>query len=233
MRSLIEYGVDSVALNEVLHRTVSGDSIEAIKLLLDSGADSNAFKAGNFITMAAQKALASACGKGSLPIIRLLLERGADPNIGHVATSIRAALYRMSDSIEVLKLLLEHGADPNLPFIDGSTALLEVLQLVHYCNQRLIHTDSLQAFTLLLQYGADPNLAKARTGETPLMVAAKACLTDYVRLLLEHGADVTQVDLTGKSVLDMMGRTRRYDEMVKLCTQYVDSNKPGAKHVLK
>ena len=65
------------------------------------------------------------------------------------------------------------------------------------------------------------------------MVAAKACLIDYVKLLLEQGADVTQVDREGKSVLDMMSRTRRYDEMVSLCTQYIDSNKPGLKLMLK
>ena len=65
------------------------------------------------------------------------------------------------------------------------------------------------------------------------MTVASQARGDLVKLLLEYGADVTQVNREGKGVLDMLGRTRQYDEVRKLCTQYIDSDKPGAKHVLK
>ena len=66
-----------------------------------------------------------------------------------------------------------------------------------------------------------------------LMMAALELNIDLVKLLLEYGADVTQVNREGKSVLDLLGRTRKYGKVVKLCTSYIDSNKPGAKLLLK
>ena len=65
------------------------------------------------------------------------------------------------------------------------------------------------------------------------MIAALGPHVDLVKLLLEHGAVVTQVNREGKSVLDLLGRTRNYGEVVELCTHNIDSNKPGAKLVLK
>ena len=126
---------------------------------------------------------------------------------------------------DVLKLLLEHGADPNLHFADGFTALLQLL--------RRKQGEYMRALTVLLDYGADPNIAHAGTGNTPLMIATLDLNVDLVKLLLEHGADVTQVDREGKSVLDMLGRTRKYGEVRELCTQYIERNLPGAKLLLK
>ena len=92
----------------------------------------------------------------------------------------------------------------------------------------------MQSITVLLELGADPDLAlDPITGETVLMMSAVGHRVDLVKLLLKHGADVTQVNREGKSVLDIVGRFRRYDDMVKLCTQYIESNKPGVKLLLK
>ena len=52
------------------------------------------------------------------------------------------------------------------------------------------------------------------------MIAALANRIEYVRLLLEHGADVSQVNEEGKSVLDMLS-DEKYSEVLELCTQYV------------
>ena len=103
----------------------------------------------------------------------------------------------------------------------------------------------MQALTVLMEYGADPNLAHTGdtflAGQTILVIAARDLKVDLVQVLLEHGADVTQVDPEGKSVLDLLREEIDYDEeneeeykeMIELCTQYIDSNKPGAMQLLK
>lgn len=218
VRIIVEHGTNIDGLTTALCCSISGDnsSVELVEYLLDSGADPNTTQAGIFTNSDHYNALTLACKNGILPFIRLLLARGADsnpdPNNRRVTPPLKAALSRP----EVVKILLEHGANPNLPFDDGNSALLEVLQ------QRNQIT-SLEAFTLLLQHSADPNLAKAQTGET-LMAAAIAARVEYVKLLLEYGADVTQVNTAGQSVLDLLSRTRKYSEVVVLCTRYIDSN---------
>ena len=220
MKMLIEHGADAEALNSALCRAVTCDVVEVVELLIDSGADVNVIRP-RAQTTTSQSPLVIACRDGILAVIRLLLIRGADPNDRRATPPLKAALHRPG----VVRVLLEHGANANLHFTDGNTAILTVLE--H------IKVTSLDAFTILLQHGADPNLAKARTGETPLMVAAKTCLIEHVRLLLERGADVTQKNAAGKTVLDMLGKTQKYSEVVELCTRYIETNKPGAKLVLK
>ena len=254
MKMLIEHGVDADALNAALWRAVYYDSVEVVELLIDSGADISAVTAGGARGVLGN-ALTIACKHGYPPIVRLLLVRGADPNQQGVPSPLLNVISRYSHGVEIIQLLLEYGADPNdtrtvtsplkvalqrlealqalleyganpnILFSDGSTALLEVLEQFH--GKRL------DAFTLLLQHDADPNFAKAHTGETPLMVAATAIRVEYVKLLLEYGADVTQTNTAGQTVLDMLGRTRKYSEVVDLCTSYVETNRPGEKHVLK
>ena len=86
----------------------------------------------------------------------------------------------------------------------------------------------------LFEYDIDVNIGHAYTGETPLMYAAVDLRVDLVRLLLEHGADVTQVDSHGDSVLDMLDtKTPLALEVVELCQQYVDSNRVDSKAILK
>ena len=159
-------------------------------------------------------------------MIALLLDRGTDPNAvdARGVSPLKAALSH-TRIVEVFMVLLAHGADPNQPLANGSTALLELAG-------RKQSEDTKQALAVLFEYGADPNLAHATTGQTALMSAALKALVDLVKLLLEHGADVTQVNREDQSVLDMLV-DEKYGEVRELCTQYIDSNQPGAKQVLK
>ena len=165
----------------------------------------------------------SVCMHSSPEMVCLFLDRGADPNALDFRGNLplKVALSRP----EILRVLLEHGADPNRRFPNGSIPLQD---LVHYKQDSYM-----QAMAVLLELGADPNLALEATGRTVLMRAALELRADLVKLLLEYGADVTQVDREGKSELDMLGRTRKYSKVVELCTQFIDSNKPGAKLLLK
>lgn len=75
----------------------------------------------------------------------------------------------------------------------GETALLLA------CN-----SNSMQAIDVLLQARADPNIADSFLGETPLHRAVLAGATsDTLMLLLEARADLKQVDLAGRSPVDV------------------------------
>ena len=212
---LIDLGADIDTLTISLHAAVKYNKVDTAEFLINRGADFNS------IDSEGHTPLISACKKLFIDLVRLLLARGADPN----NTDPRGECPLMITLFKpgYAKLLLEHGADPNRYLTNGCTMLIYIIK----CGY---HPEMLK---LLLGHGADPNLAHIRTGQTPLMNAAVALRVDPVKVLLEYGADVTQVNTEGKSVLDMLGRTRKYGEVVELCTAYIDSNKPGANLLLK
>ena len=217
VRVLVEYGVSNETLNIALCEAVSGDSA-VTNYLLDNGADVNASHEGRTV-------LTCACYYELINMTRLLLKRGADPNLAD-PEGFRP-LERADLHYYLITILLEHGASPNLPFTDGNTALLVDLRSFEGDKDRV------ELVSSLLQHEADPNTADPDTGETPLMLAALAVEVDLVKLLLEYGADVTQVNRVGQGVLDILGRTRKYGQVVDLCQQYMESNRAGAKAILK
>ena len=218
VRVLVEYGVGKDALNMALYEACEGTGgIDVVTYLLDQGADVNMRHDG-------MTPLVCVCSNECPDLAKLLLTRGADPNLA--APDELRPLDAADLHYEVMTVLLEHGADPNLPFDGDSTVLLEALRSDDMYDKAAL-------LTVLLEHEADPNKADPDTGETPLMIAALAVEIDLVKLLLEHGADVTQVDRDGRAVLDMLGRTRKYGQVVELCEQYIECNKPGAKAILK
>ena len=218
-RCLVEYGIDNNALVSALYLAVIHHRLEVAAYLIDRGVNFN------IIASSSDRSVwMLACSQDSPEMVCLFLDHGADPSAvdARGVSPLQAALSHP----EVLRVLMFQGADPNQLFGDGSTPLLYLVR------QR--QGDHMQAITVLLELGADPDLAfDTTTGETVLMMAAVGHRVDLVKLLLKHGADVTQVNREGKSVLDIVGRFRRYDDVVQLCTQYIESNKPGVKLLLK
>ena len=218
VRCLVEYGASVAALTSALVTTIEYRHLEIAAILVNNGAEFN-----TFVPMFGCSIWVYLCRRGSPDLVRLLLARGADPisTAAMGGSPLRAALWYPV----VMQILLEHGANPNEHYTQGATALLDMLRyLDETCTETL---------PIMLAHGADPNLAHATTGQTPLMKAALLLRVDLVKLLLEHGADVTQVNREGQSVLDMLGRTRKYGEVRELCTRYIECNKPGAKLLLK
>ena len=217
VRCLVEYGIEGSGLTEALVLAVEYNQVEVVAYLIDHGAEYN------IATIDGASLMTYVCLVGYLDIVRILLTCGADANAADCPGSMPLEFAVLHS--DILKLLLQAGADPNIHFADGSTALLDVVTIIpdHACELTL----------LLLQHGADPNLAHADTGNTPLMAAASAKRVDLIRLLLEHGADVTQVNHVGDSVLDILGAGPVFAEYVELCMQYIDHNRAGTKSLLK
>ena len=186
-RYLVEKGADINKANEkgwtplylaVKHRNLETGTIpvpnqnqafDFVKLLLDRDVDVNARVKFNTEIRNGQRAT-------------WFEEEGATP-------FMRAALC---GDIEVMRMLLAKGADPKINTKDGTTALMAASG-VGYTEgfiQYRSREDSIAAVKLLLELGADVN-AKNDSGLTALHGAAHRAALDEIKLLVEHGADLT------------------------------------------
>ena len=224
VRYLFEYGItDTAALTDALRHAVVCNHVQVAAYLIDKGADINTTTTTTDNILYEYSLLTCACCNDYMYMVQLLLSRGADPNL--VDPSGGCPLKTALHHPDIVILVLEAGADPNLHFASGSTALLDAI--------RSPGENAADVLTQLLQHGADPNLAHAYTTVTPLMLASFKGYINFVKLLLEYGADVTQVNGEGKSVLDLLARITADPALVELCHQYIDTNRPGAKPILK
>jgi ankyrin repeat protein len=157
-------------------------STDAVKLLLDRGADPNAKNAFG--------ATALMWAAGDIEKVRLLVGKGADvnarSNIGRTPLLI-AALY--DDCFELAKLL-EKGADGTACDKLGFTVLEAAAQGNDTASVRL-----------LLAHGGDVK-AKNGAGVTALTAATRNGIAEVVKLLLARGSDVGchAQNLTGMAV---------------------------------
>lgn len=81
----------------------------------------------------------------------------------------------------------------------GQTALyVMVSEFISYGYDIFLH---LKLNKTLLQNGADPNLACGKKNQTPLMLAAKGGVWEFVEMFLDHGANPDLQDTEGRTAL--------------------------------
>lgn len=200
---------------------------EAIRLLLEVGADPN-LKAGDISPLLkAIEFYSTTKSEQSLAIIRLLLEAGADVNAPDAEgnTPYNRAVYRP----DILALLHRAGADTTICNNEGLPPLHRFLAgpgwqkaksadfrklLATGCDinvrdcagNTLLHSAELVratglSLTELIAAGADINAAN-HEGATPLMIHARYDQSEIFVQLLEAGADINRRDSNGKTALD-------------------------------
>lgn len=193
-------------LQSPLHKAVGNSHEDAVRLLLDNGADVNLLSnVGPPIFYAA--------ANGNDSLIQLLIDKGANvsatDNFG--GTALNAAidgvrfestvrflldkgvspngksrkgpvLLRSADDANISLLLLSRGADPNITDGNGSAAL-------HAAVQR----NNMEMIEALLAAGARVDIVSKLYG-TPLHQAAGSGNVAIAELLLKRGTDVNALD---------------------------------------
>ncbi|KAK3986849.1 ankyrin repeat-containing domain protein [Cladorrhinum sp. PSN332] len=183
---------------------------EAIRLLLEAGADPNAKSCRVTTNEVAPLLLAS--GTESLECVSLLIEHGADVNTTSKpgVSPVMNNAYNTSPA-SVMRELLSHGADPNHMSKSGSFALKCLAgEFEDPANESLVKLD------LLLAAGAEIN-QRTHDGAPALFEAVKYNDHRYTAALLERGARLDITDSNGKGLLHYAARyaTRQVMEVIR------------------
>ena len=101
-----------------LHLAVFGRHVDAVRLLLERGADVEAMAQNEFVRV---RPLGTAAFVREARIARLLLDQGADANGAGEGAFRPLHTAAQNGDAELAGLLLERGADPSLAADDGQT----------------------------------------------------------------------------------------------------------------
>ncbi|CAM9287425.1 unnamed protein product, partial [Scytosiphon promiscuus] len=202
-----------------LHAAVRGDHGKIVELMLESGASTRTKDAKG------RTALHFAARLDRLEMARLLLLKGADKDAVQIngATPLHSAARH--GSANAAETLLIAGADVNLRLKwDGLCPLdraaefghSEVMKILIYSGANINscipksgktaldtaagEENNAKAVDVLLDAGANIE-ARDSKGHTPLHTAAIFARSDSARSLLERGADVNALTLSGASTL--------------------------------
>ena len=139
---------------------------------------------------------------GNIGVMDVLLRHGADINVreyvsNHTSyTSLHIACQ--SGNLPVINFLLAHGANPNMLNEEGLSPFM-----IAYRSRNM------DVISLLLKYEVNLNALSETYNRfqylTPLMHACLVGDTEMVKILLEHGAEVTITNHEGKTALDYVG----------------------------
>ncbi|XP_062512477.1 serine/threonine-protein phosphatase 6 regulatory ankyrin repeat subunit B-like [Corticium candelabrum] len=203
--------------NRALHIAVKNVNIRTVQLLVDCGADVNAWGKDEQTPLHTAADGEEDCPElcsillehdakintrnkhGNLPL-HLLLSKGADVNAWDKdgQTPLHTAANGEEDSPELCSILLEHDARTNMVNKHGNQPLHLAWKRGHTRTSRL-----------LLSKGADAN-AWDKDGQTPLHTAAGGWKDspELCSILLKHNAKVNAVDKDGKQPLHLACKQR-------------------------
>ena len=190
----------------VLSRAIVGGHVEAVALLLDSGADPNSCPKGSDgwcpLTGALYVTSDDLDDAKREKIVKILLKAGADPD-GNSSKDNPLSAALLHKHAGIVELLLEAGANPNGTPNDLAPLSVALRSKQAHIARRLIlagakpkveenllvlaaQNADADAISLLLQFGQKPNSQPA--GSPELAEATRRDCAECVRLLLEAGA---------------------------------------------
>ncbi|TKX33697.1 ankyrin repeat domain-containing protein [Campylobacter taeniopygiae] len=166
----------SFTIEDEDHHIVLEKTKKVIKLLVDKGANINAY----FYDMDGQY----------------------KPLIFKTSGLLDATKIERANKLELLHFLLELGADPNLKNSEGENLLHKLLM---YEEQKfanaLIDSGKMKDINEIIEY----DKGSICYGENALILAVEGCYSSTVKKLIEAGANVNVFDHFGDSALDNIG----------------------------
>ena len=181
---------------------------EAVKLLLENGADVNR-KAGYGRTAVMEA--------DSLPVLELLLENGADINPTDEAGDNALLLAAGNCNIKKAEFLLAKGADINFRNNSGQTALMKAVLNPFVNEQR-----KLEFIRKLLDKKADVKL-KDKDDKTVYVISRERSLDEISGLLLEYGAEAEKYSIDPAALIQAL-MNKEYDRAKNMVERGVDLN---------
>lgn len=129
----------------------------------------------------------------------------------------KTALMKSAENkkTELVKALLGKGADATLVDVEGNSALHLAAREVSRKNSDIL--------SILAQAGA-PLEGKNKSGETPLLAAAKNLNLEAVKILIQNGADKNAVDLKNENALFSFARKGDLRSVKELISMGVDGS---------
>ena len=185
---------------------IEENSLPIAKLLIENGANVN-YGGG--------KLLRSAIEKKSLPMLQLLIENGT--RINEIAILMYAVCR---GELEIFKYLSKYTRNINfndrydsnsvIKSVDksGRTEIFEYLvknnvnEFTDKIIKNIIFNDKLELLKILIENNYNVN-SKDDEGNTLLVYAIKNCNKPMVEYLIDHGANISNINNEGKSIIDI------------------------------
>ncbi|MDD9899773.1 MAG: ankyrin repeat domain-containing protein [Alphaproteobacteria bacterium] len=190
---MIDNGADVHKNKQILRWAVDSQNPNAVRMLLDAGAEVNVPDDKNNRTP-----LGWAFMKNDEAIIELLLKAGAE--FSHDDQILCKAVQ--NKSAKIVRMLLDRGADPNIPRPDkGRTPL-----------GWAVATGDAEIVNMLLDAGADPNVRDMQYGdlllEWSLFKRDDGGITEN---LVRNGADIHATSKSGEPLIQVAEQYRGKD----------------------
>ena len=190
-----------------LHAACYQENIQHVQCLLDAHTDVDHNSSAGYTP------LHIAVSKSNVDLVTLLLDQ--DVNVNCVTIDGKTPLHIAADKGDenIIQKLLTHKADPSLKDSPGNTSLhlavrvKEVKPIIRKTGASKIstfpapyHKCSIETVQAIIDHGVDVN-AVNNTGQTPLWLACCDGQVDFVKILLDTGADTNIIDKYGDSCL--------------------------------
>ncbi|MBE0639647.1 MAG: ankyrin repeat domain-containing protein [Bacteroidales bacterium] len=151
-----------------------------------------------------EKEVLHAIAKGNTMVVEQFVKQGNDINGFYHRSETTLLNYSVKrKSMQVFNHLLALGADPDMP----SQGLTPIMHAIRHGEMSMIHR--------LLRIGANID-ATAKGGQTALIYAAKLGKFEFVRTLIEWGADAEIRNNRNQSALDIANLSNQLEIAVYL-----------------
>ena len=156
-----------------LHGAAGKGSVELVRMLLEHGAEVNAW------TKARSILLLMAAESGIVEVVQVLIKQGANVDVEDEEEETLLHRAARTGSVELVRMLLEHGADVHAR-TTGSWCWTPLLMAVGYGDVNIV-----EVAQMLLEYGSDLN-ARTKDGSNRLLMAVEFQNVGIVRMLIKR-----------------------------------------------